>query len=75
MQGFARLRSTLREPSQVLGLELKGTEDLAQTLGPESKGKRTGSFGLAGCFSFYPFKLLGGFGDGGAVTTMPMLPA
>jgi dTDP-4-amino-4,6-dideoxygalactose transaminase len=48
---------------------LKVIEDSAQALGAESKGKKSGSFGLTGCFSFYPFKLLGGFGDGGAVTT------
>jgi dTDP-4-amino-4,6-dideoxygalactose transaminase len=44
-------------------------EDAAQALGATFKGKRAGSFGLAGCFSFYPFKSLGGLGDGGAVTT------
>lgn len=44
-------------------------EDSAQGLGAEYHGKRAGSFGLAGCASFYPFKMLGGIGDGGAVTT------
>lgn len=44
-------------------------EDAAQALGATYKGQRAGSFGVAGCFSFYPFKVLGGFGDGGAVTT------
>jgi dTDP-4-amino-4,6-dideoxygalactose transaminase len=44
-------------------------EDAAQALGATFKGRRGGSFGLAGCFSFYPFKSLGGLGDGGAVTT------
>ena len=44
-------------------------EDAAQALGASFRGKRAGSFGLAGCFSFYPFKSLGGLGDGGAVTT------
>lgn len=44
-------------------------EDAAQALGARFGGKRAGSFGKAGCFSFYPFKMLGGFGDGGAVTT------
>ncbi len=44
-------------------------EDAAQALGASFGGRRGGSFGLAGCFSFYPFKILGGFGDGGAVTT------
>lgn len=44
-------------------------EDAAQALGATFRGKRAGSSGLAGCFSFYPFKSLGGLGDGGAVTT------
>lgn len=44
-------------------------EDAAQALGARFKGRGAGSFGLAGCFSFYPFKALGGLGDGGAVTT------
>jgi dTDP-4-amino-4,6-dideoxygalactose transaminase len=44
-------------------------EDAAQALGASFRGKRAGSSGLAGCFSFYPFKSLGGLGDGGAVTT------
>jgi dTDP-4-amino-4,6-dideoxygalactose transaminase len=44
-------------------------EDAAQGLGAAFKGKGGGSFGLTGCFSFYPFKMLGCFGDGGAVTT------
>ena len=44
-------------------------EDAAQALGATFKGRKAGSFGLAGCFSFYPFKSLGGLGDGGAITT------
>jgi dTDP-4-amino-4,6-dideoxygalactose transaminase len=48
---------------------LKVIEDAAQSLGATFRGKMAGSFGSSGCFSFYPFKALGGFGDGGAVTT------
>jgi len=44
-------------------------EDAAQALGAQFKGKMAGSFGLTGCFSFYPAKILGCFGDGGAITT------
>ncbi len=44
-------------------------EDAAQALGASFKGAMAGSFGLTGCFSFYPFKSLGGLGDGGAITT------
>jgi dTDP-4-amino-4,6-dideoxygalactose transaminase len=44
-------------------------EDACQTLGGSFKNKRAGSWGLTGCWSFYPFKILGGYGDGGALTT------
>ena len=44
-------------------------EDACQSLGAAHQGKQAGSFSLTGCWSFYPFKILGGFGDGGAVTT------
>jgi len=44
-------------------------EDACQALGAEIDGKRAGAWGLTGCFSFYPAKILGSFGDAGAITT------
>tara|TARA_B100001250_G_scaffold300104_1_gene261785 strand:- start:19335 stop:20441 length:1107 start_codon:yes stop_codon:yes gene_type:complete len=42
-------------------------EDSAQALGAKFKNKHAGSFGVGGCISFYPAKILGCFGDGGAI--------
>lgn len=50
-------------------------EDACQSLGSSMRNERTGTkkmagaWGLTGCWSFYPFKILGGYGDGGAITT------
>ena len=49
--------------------DLMIVEDAAQALGSKFKGKPAGSFGIASAFSFYPAKILGCFGDGGAVVT------
>lgn len=44
-------------------------EDACQALGSEFKGRKAGSFGFAGAFSFFPAKILGSYGDAGAITT------
>lgn len=49
--------------------DIKIVEDAAQAIGAEYKGRMAGSIGNLGCFSFFPSKNLGGFGDGGMVVT------
>lgn len=44
-------------------------EDCAQAQGAKYKNKHVGTFGSFGCFSFYPTKILGGYSDGGFITT------
>ena len=67
------LNGRVCEMDRVLALasvhRLAVIEDAAQALGARFDGRMAGSFGLTGCFSFYPLKALGGLGDGGAVTT------
>lgn len=57
----------LREIATNRGLIL--LEDCAQSFGATYEGKQTGSMGIAGAFSFFPSKNLGGFGDGGLIST------
>ncbi len=49
--------------------DLKVVEDACQAHGAEYKGKKVGALGHIGCFSFYPTKNLGGYGDGGIAVT------
>ena len=59
--------SALRSLTRDAGVLL--LEDCAQAAGAEENGKKAGCFGDAACFSFYPTKNLGAFGEGGAVVS------
>lgn len=60
--------SALNEIAHAAG-DIPVVEDAAQAIGAKYQGSRAGSLGTMGCFSFYPTKNLGGFGDGGMLTT------
>ena len=67
LYGQASNMTPIAELAKKHHLEL--IEDCAQSHGACFDGERTGSFGISGCFSFYPTKNLGAFGDAGAVVT------
>jgi len=67
VNGRACNMDAIQEIAQKHGLTI--VEDAAQGLGSKFKGRFAGTFGAAGMFSFYPAKVLGCFGDGGAVVT------
>lgn len=67
LYGRASDMSIITETARSSGLRV--IEDCAQAHGAYYKGKRVGSIGDIGCFSFYPTKNLGAYGDGGMVTT------
>jgi len=67
------LYGQISEMDEIMQIAEKHTlpviEDAAQAVGSLYKNRKAGSFGLTGCFSFYPTKNLGGYGDGGFITT------
>ncbi|WP_037354201.1 DegT/DnrJ/EryC1/StrS aminotransferase family protein [Selenomonas sp. FC4001] len=67
LYGQAAAMDRIKEISLKYALHI--VEDCAQSHGACFENKMTGTFGIAGCFSFYPTKNLGAFGDAGAVVT------
>jgi len=67
LYGQASNMTQIRDIASKQGLYL--VEDCAQSHGAKFDGQTVGTFGDVGCFSFYPSKNLGAFGDGGAIVT------
>lgn len=67
LYGQASNMSRLVQLAKAYGLKI--IEDCAQSHGAKFDGKTTGSFGDIGCFSFYPSKNIGAFGEAGAIVT------
>ena len=63
------LMGDMSDTKSLLSLGVPVVEDACQALGAERDGKRAGAWGVFGAFSFFPAKILGCYGDGGAVTT------
>jgi dTDP-4-amino-4,6-dideoxygalactose transaminase len=67
LYGFVCNMNGILETAKEFGLKI--IEDCAQAHGAEFENRKVGTFGDIGCFSFYPSKNLGCYGDGGAVVT------
>lgn len=67
LYGQLAAMDSLRAIAEPFGIPI--VEDCAQAHGAERGGRKAGSFGTIACYSFYPTKNLGAFGDGGAVIT------
>ena len=66
---FGQMAEMVRLNELAHRYDLAVIEDVAQAIGAELEGRRAGSWGDMGTFSFYPTKNLGGAGDGGLITT------
>ena len=69
MVNMEKVFSTIKTWDDVYGHKIQVIEDAAQAFGAEENGQKAGSLGVTGCFSMYPAKLFGGFGDNGAIVT------
>lgn len=67
LSGWMADMPRLMELAEAHGLVV--VEDACQSLGSSINGRAAGAWGTTGCWSFYPFKMLGAYGDGGAITT------